>query len=128
MVRLARISMVPAAFPPSSVASSAWTFGSAWRPSPPRGGAGPAIGAVWAPGARPFKPKIPGIDEHGYNAWEVLQGTEVPGNSILVIDEEYGFQAPSAAEYLLDRGKQVDIVTSERAIGSFLGPTTAPPV
>ncbi|HEY7426354.1 MAG TPA: FAD-dependent oxidoreductase [Gemmataceae bacterium] len=83
---------------------------------------------VLATGARPFKPQIPGIDEYGYNAWEALQGTEVPGNSILVLDEEYGFQAPSVAEYLLDRGKQVDLVTSERAIGSFLGATTAPPV
>ena len=27
-----------------------------------------------------------------------------------------------------DRGKQVDIVTSERSIGSFLGATTGPPV
>ena len=83
---------------------------------------------VLATGARPFKPQIPGIDAYGCNAWEVLQGTEVPGKSILVLDEEYGFQAPSAAEYLLDRGKQVDIVTSERGIGSFLGATTAPPV
>jgi NADPH-dependent 2,4-dienoyl-CoA reductase/sulfur reductase-like enzyme len=83
---------------------------------------------VLATGARPFKPQIPGIDDYAYNAWEVLQGTEVPGSSILVLDEEYGYQAPSVAEYLLDRGKQVDLVTSERAIGSFLGATTAPPV
>src|SRR5262249_61500188 len=46
----------------------------------------------------------------------------------LVIDEEYGFQGPSVAEYLLDRGKKVHIVTSERSIGSFLGATTGPPV
>lgn len=83
---------------------------------------------VLATGARPFKPQIPGIDEYGYNAWEVLQGTEVPGDSILVIDEEYGFQAPSVAEYLLDRGKRVEIVTSERALCGFLGATTTPPV
>jgi 2,4-dienoyl-CoA reductase-like NADH-dependent reductase (Old Yellow Enzyme family)/thioredoxin reductase len=83
---------------------------------------------VIATGARAFRPKIPGIDDYGYSAWEVLQGIDVSGNSVLVIDEEYGFQAPSAAEYLLDRGKTVDLVTSERSIGSFLGATTAPPV
>jgi 2,4-dienoyl-CoA reductase-like NADH-dependent reductase (Old Yellow Enzyme family)/thioredoxin reductase len=83
---------------------------------------------VLATGARAFKPKLPGIDDYGYSAWEVLQGTEVPGQSVLVIDEEYGFQAPSVAEYLLDRGKTVEIVTSERSLGSFLGATTGPPV
>jgi 2,4-dienoyl-CoA reductase-like NADH-dependent reductase (Old Yellow Enzyme family) len=83
---------------------------------------------VLATGARAFKPRLPGIDDYGYNAWEVLQGTDVPGERILVIDEEYGFQAPSVAEYLLDRGRAVDLVTSERSLGSFLGATTAPPV
>src|SRR5262249_15278000 len=37
-------------------------------------------------------------------------------------------QAPSAAEFLLDRGKEVHLVTSERTIGSFLGATTGPPI
>src|SRR5262249_39481003 len=82
---------------------------------------------ILATGAQALKPEIPGIDD-GYSAWEVLQGTEVPGDRILVIDEEYGFQAPGVAEYLLDRGKAVDIVTSERSLGSFLGATTAPPI
>ncbi len=83
---------------------------------------------VLATGARPFKPRLPGIDEYGYNAWEVLRGTEVPGQAVLVIDEEYGFQGPSVAEVLLDRGKAVEIVTSERSLGTFLGATTGPPV
>jgi hypothetical protein len=58
----------------------------------------------------------------------VLNGKEVPGRRALVIDEEYGQQGPSVAEFLLDRGKEVAMVTSERAIGSFLGATTGPPV
>jgi NADPH-dependent 2,4-dienoyl-CoA reductase/sulfur reductase-like enzyme len=45
-----------------------------------------------------------------------------------VIDEEYGYQATSVADFLLDREKEVAIVTSERTIGSFLGATAAPPV
>jgi NADH dehydrogenase FAD-containing subunit len=83
---------------------------------------------VLATGARAFKPNIPGINDYAYSAWEVLQGTDVSGNRILVIDEEYGFQAPSVAEYLLDQDKEVEIVTSERFIGNFLGATTGPPV
>lgn len=83
---------------------------------------------VIATGARPFKPNLPGIDDYGYSAWEVLSGLDVPGDRVLVIDEEYGFQGPSVAEYLLDRGKTVEIVTSEPTIGNFLGATTVPPL
>jgi thioredoxin reductase len=83
---------------------------------------------VLATGARAFRPPVPGLDEYGYSAWEVLEGTEVQGARVLVLDEEYGYQGPSAAEYLLDRGKEVHLVTSERTIGTFLGATTAPPV
>ncbi len=58
----------------------------------------------------------------------MLAGRVPSGLRVLVIDEEYGYQGTSAAEFLLDRGKEVAIVTSERTIGSFLGATTAPPV
>ena len=81
-----------------------------------------------ATGARPLKPDIPGIDDYGYSAWEVLQGTDVSGQSVLIIDEEYGHQGPSAAEYLLDRGKDVEIVTTEATVGTLLGTTTTAPV
>jgi len=83
---------------------------------------------VIATGARAFKPKLPGIDQYAYSSWEVLEGTEVPGERVLVIDEEYAQQAPSVAEFLLDCGKQVEIVTSEGMIGGFMGATTRPPV
>ena len=45
-----------------------------------------------------------------------------------MIDEEYGFQGPSAAELLLDAGKSVEIITSMEAICTLLGATTRPPV
>jgi NADPH-dependent 2,4-dienoyl-CoA reductase/sulfur reductase-like enzyme len=83
---------------------------------------------VIATGARALRPDLPGLAERGIGAWDVLEGGEMPGRRVLVIDEEYGFQALSAAEVLLDRGKEVHIVTSERAIGSFLGATTGPPI
>ena len=81
-----------------------------------------------ATGATAFQPPIPGIENYGYSAWEVLQGVDVPGARILVIDEEYGHQGPSAAEYLLTQGKDVEIVTTEATVGSLLGATTLPPV
>jgi NADPH-dependent 2,4-dienoyl-CoA reductase/sulfur reductase-like enzyme len=82
---------------------------------------------VLATGARALRPGIPGIETRGVSAWDVLAGKEIPGARVLVIDEEYGFQATSVAEFLLDRGKRVSMVTSERTIGSFLGATSAPP-
>jgi NADPH-dependent 2,4-dienoyl-CoA reductase/sulfur reductase-like enzyme len=81
-----------------------------------------------ATGARALRPDEPGLAEAGVSAWDVLSGADLPGRRVLVIDEEYGFQAPTAADYLLDRGKEVHIVTSERTIGSFLGATTGPPI
>lgn len=83
---------------------------------------------VLATGARPLVPDLPGIRDHAHSAWEVLEGVEVPGTRILVIDEEYGYQGPSAAECLLDRGKEVTVVTSEPTIATFLGATTVPPL
>ncbi len=83
---------------------------------------------VIATGARAFKPNLPGLDQYGYGAWEVLQGTEVAGERVLVIDEEYSQQAPSVAEFLLDQGKNVEIVTSEPTVAGFMGSTTRPPI
>jgi 2,4-dienoyl-CoA reductase-like NADH-dependent reductase (Old Yellow Enzyme family)/thioredoxin reductase len=83
---------------------------------------------VLATGARAHRPPLAGLADYGYSAWEVLQGTMVPGDEMLVIDEEYGQQALSAAEYLLDRGARVTLVTSERTVGSHLGTTTVPPI
>jgi 2,4-dienoyl-CoA reductase-like NADH-dependent reductase (Old Yellow Enzyme family)/thioredoxin reductase len=83
---------------------------------------------VLATGARALRPEIPGIESLGTSAWDVLAGKELSGTRVLVIDEEYGYQATSVAEYLLDRGRKVSIVTSERTVGSFLGATSAPPM
>jgi NADPH-dependent 2,4-dienoyl-CoA reductase/sulfur reductase-like enzyme len=84
--------------------------------------------AVIATGAVAHKPKLPGVDDYAFSAWEALNGTEVPGNDVLVIDEEYGHQALSAAELLLDQDKRVSLVTSEKTIGTMLGVTSVPPV
>ena len=80
-----------------------------------------------ATGARPLRPEIPGR-ENAHDCWSVLMGNIPEGNRIAVIDEDYGYQGPSVAEFLLDAGKDVVMVTSMEAIASMLGATTRPPV
>lgn len=82
---------------------------------------------IVATGAIPLKPNIPGL-EKAIDAWTVLNGNVPSGQRIAVIDEEYGFQGPSAAEMLLDLGKRVELITSMEAICTLLGATTRPPV
>ena len=82
---------------------------------------------VVATGARPLTPEVSGV-EKAMDAWSVLNGDIPTGERVAVIDEEYGFQGPSAAELLLDAGKSVELITSMEAICTLLGATTRPPV
>ncbi|HXV36290.1 MAG TPA: FAD-dependent oxidoreductase, partial [Myxococcota bacterium] len=83
---------------------------------------------VVATGARARRPQLEGMERASVaSGWQVLLGEVELGEVVIVIDEEYGHQAPSIAEFLLDRGRQVDVVTSQETIGSFLGATTRPP-
>ncbi len=85
--------------------------------------------AILATGARARCPALEGMDSaRVVSGWDVLLGESELGEVVLVIDEEYGHQAPTIAEFVLDRGAQVDLVTSQETIGSFLGATTRPPL
>jgi 2,4-dienoyl-CoA reductase-like NADH-dependent reductase (Old Yellow Enzyme family)/thioredoxin reductase len=84
---------------------------------------------ILATGARARRPALEGMDSaRVVSGWDVLLGEPDLGDVVIVIDEEYGHQAPSIAEFLLDQGKQVDLVTSQEKIGTFLGATTRPPL
>jgi len=85
---------------------------------------------VVATGALARQPKLAGMDVHVcVSAWDVLRGKAPPlGQTLLVIDEEYGHQGPTTAEFLLDQGKEVDLITSQETIANFLGATTRPPL
>ena len=91
--------------------------------------AGPDI-VVIATGAEARHPHLDGMERHQVvSGWDVLQGlTEPLGRVLLVIDEEYGHQGPTIAEFLVDAGKEVDLITSQETIGNFLGATTRPPL
>jgi len=83
-----------------------------------------------ATGAVARRPDLEGMDRHRVmSAWDVLLGrAEGLGRVVLVIDEEYGHQGPTTAEFLIDRGHEVDLITSQETIASFLGATTRPPL
>ena len=84
---------------------------------------------ILATGARARRPALDGLDSaRVVSGWDVLLGERELGDVVIVIDEEYGHQAPTIAEFLLDRGVQVDLVTSQETIGTFLGATTRPPL
>ena len=85
---------------------------------------------VIATGATARPPLLEGMEGHTVvSAWDVLQGRSPPlGQVLLVIDEEYGHQGPTTAEFLIDRGHEVDLITSQETIGNFLGATTRPPL
>ncbi len=85
---------------------------------------------VIATGAPARAPQLAGQEGHQLiSAWEVLQNRARDlGQTVLVIDEEYGHQGPTTAEFLVDAGKEVDLITSQETIGNFLGATTRPPL
>jgi len=82
-----------------------------------------------ATGARARRPALDGMDSaRVVSGWDVLTGELDLGDIVIVIDEEYGHQGPTIADFLLERGKEVDLITSQETIGSFLGGTTRPPL
>jgi 2,4-dienoyl-CoA reductase-like NADH-dependent reductase (Old Yellow Enzyme family) len=83
-----------------------------------------------ATGAVPFVPPIPGLADCPFavSAWDVLQGKTPEGNRVVVIDDQGGMESTGAAEFLLDEGRSVEIITPHYSVGEDLGPTNKPPV
>ncbi len=83
-----------------------------------------------ATGATARPPALEQIEGHVVvSAWDVLLEQTPPlGKTLLVIDEEYGHQGPTTAAFLLERGHEVDLITSQETIGNYLGATTRPPL
>jgi 2,4-dienoyl-CoA reductase-like NADH-dependent reductase (Old Yellow Enzyme family) len=82
-----------------------------------------ATGSVLRPEAVPAGP-VPVID-----ADELLEaGPPAPGRhpAAIVVDDEAGFVAPTAAEALVERGWKVEIVTTLQSVGAAVDPTQLP--
>jgi pyruvate/2-oxoglutarate dehydrogenase complex dihydrolipoamide dehydrogenase (E3) component len=68
---------------------------------------------------------VEGIDlPHVFQAWDVLNGADVPGERVLVLDDEHHIQAAGVAEHLAARGKHVEIITREFQLGPHMEPNT----
>ncbi len=85
---------------------------------------------VLATGAVPLLPPIPGLADCPYavSAWDVLLGKAPAGKRVVVIDDQGGQESTGAAEFLLDEGREVEIITPHYSVGEDLGPTNKPPV
>jgi len=66
---------------------------------------------VIATGSIPRVPKdIPGIDlPHVAQGWDVMLGKASTGNRVAVVSQEDYYETPCVAEFLAERGKQVEI-------------------
>ena len=66
---------------------------------------------VVATGSKPRLPdEIPGIDlPHVVQGWDVLAGKAQVGQRVAIISQEDYYETPCIAEYLTERGKQVEI-------------------
>ncbi|MGA4816794.1 hypothetical protein ACPA9J_25750 [Pseudomonas aeruginosa] len=58
------------------------------------------------------------------NCWDVLDGTVEPGKNVLVYDTICEFSGMSVADFLADKGAQVEIVTDDIKPGVAIGGTT----
>jgi 2,4-dienoyl-CoA reductase-like NADH-dependent reductase (Old Yellow Enzyme family)/thioredoxin reductase len=75
---------------------------------------------VIATGSIPRVPKdIPGIDlPHVVQGWDVMQGKASTGDRVAVISQEDYYETPCVAEFLAERGKQVEVLHKSVHLGT----------
>ncbi len=79
---------------------------------------------VIATGSRPDRQAFPGADGPGVaDVSDILAGRVTPGKRVLVVDRLGFHEATSVAEYLAERGCQVEVVTPTLYVGQDLGIT-----
>lgn len=78
---------------------------------------------IVATGSSPKRFPLPGAElPFVFSIWEVLKGEALLGDKILLIDYDGHHQATSTAEYLVDQGKTIHMLTPSLFIGAELGP------
>ncbi|MSP67610.1 MAG: FAD-dependent oxidoreductase [Alphaproteobacteria bacterium] len=76
---------------------------------------------IVATGSTAFRPELLGADQrHVLTSREVLQGNAPIGQRVLVIDTQGRPEAPTTAEFLVDLGKEVEIVTGLEYVGRHM--------
>jgi len=84
---------------------------------------------VLANGGHPFLEQNPfwgAKDGLVISSWDILSGNVAPGKNVLVYDTICEFSGMSVADYLADKGAQVEIVTDDIKPGVAIGGTTFP--
>lgn len=88
-----------------------------------------ADAVVVATGSKPHIPEIPGrCLDHVFTAHDVFLGRASIGSRVLILDDEAQQQGLSTAEFLLDQGKRVELVTRLFYAGLDIGITTLIPL
>ncbi|MBW2713008.1 MAG: FAD-dependent oxidoreductase [Deltaproteobacteria bacterium] len=74
---------------------------------------------VIATGSLPRTPhNVPGIDlPHVVQGWDVMQGKAKVGDRVAIISQEDYYETPCVAEFLADKGKQVEVFTKSVHLG-----------
>ncbi len=79
---------------------------------------------VVATGSYPFVPPMPGVkDENVATVWDVLLERKKVGEKVVVVDKDRHWQGLGTAEFLTDRGKEVEIITPGFFVGENLEPS-----
>jgi thioredoxin reductase len=80
---------------------------------------------VVATGSRPELPTIPGGQEEKLlTIWDVLLGRKKIGENVLLVDQEGTWHCYSVAEFLLEQGKNVQILSRFPFVGAELDPSS----
>jgi mycofactocin system FadH/OYE family oxidoreductase 2 len=76
---------------------------------------------VVATGSTPLAPQFPGADQDNVvNYWQVLKEEVEVGDNVVLVDDVGHYQALGTAEFLIDQGKKVEIITSKMYVGATM--------
>jgi NADPH-dependent 2,4-dienoyl-CoA reductase/sulfur reductase-like enzyme len=84
---------------------------------------------VVATGSHAYRPELPGLDgKHVVTDRDVLQDRVEVGDRVVVVDDVHTQQGLSTAEFLLQRGKRVEVVSRLFYPGQDVGATSIVPL
>src|SRR5437899_8702832 len=84
---------------------------------------------IVATGSHPYIPPVPGSDgKHVVTDRAVLGGVATVGANVVVVDDVHMQEALSTAEFLLDQGKRVEVISPLFYVGQDIGVTSIAPL
>jgi len=84
---------------------------------------------IIATGSFPYRPDLPGLDgKHVVTDRDVLLARAEVGERVVVVDDVHTQQGLSTAEYLLDRGRRVEVISRLFYAGQDVGVTSIAPL